>query len=68
MNIDLSDVSWFKSSHSGGRTECVEVAWLDGSKVGVRDSKDPDGAALLFAPPEWDAFVAGVTSGELSRT
>ncbi|MFD9125592.1 DUF397 domain-containing protein [Kitasatospora sp. NPDC059571] len=33
--------------------------------VPVRDSKDPDGPALLFPLTEWSAFVAAVKSGEL---
>ncbi|MEU7586165.1 DUF397 domain-containing protein [Micromonospora sp. NPDC049230] len=28
--------------------------------VGVRDSKDPTGPALAFAPATWAAFVGGV--------
>ncbi|MFD0366201.1 DUF397 domain-containing protein [Nocardia sp. GCM10030253] len=67
MNTDLSGVNWFKSSHSSGQTECVEVAWLEGANVGVRDSKNPTGPALIFTPGEWDAFTAGVTDGEFNR-
>ncbi|WP_433193852.1 DUF397 domain-containing protein [Nocardia sp. CA-107356] len=67
MNTDLSGVNWFKSSHSSGQTDCVEVAWLDGGEVGVRDSKNPTGPALIFKPGEWDAFTAGVMAGELQR-
>nr|WP_308130040.1 DUF397 domain-containing protein [Kitasatospora aureofaciens] len=32
--------------------------------VPVRDSKDPDGAALLFSADAWEAFVGGVKAGE----
>lgn len=67
MNTDLSVVNWFKSSHSSGQTECVEVAWLDGGGVGVRNSKNPTGPALIFTPGEWDAFTASVTDGEFNR-
>ncbi|WP_433522199.1 DUF397 domain-containing protein [Nocardia pseudovaccinii] len=67
MNTELSEVNWFKSSHSSGQTSCVEVAWLDTGSVGVRDSKKPTGPALNFAPGEWDAFTAGVTNGEFNR-
>ncbi|MEV6430869.1 DUF397 domain-containing protein [Nocardia sp. NPDC051463] len=67
MNTDLSEVNWFKSSHSSGQTECVEVAWLEGADVGVRDSKNPAGPALIFTPGEWDAFTAGITNGEFDR-
>jgi hypothetical protein len=36
----------------------LEVAWLGSGKVGVRDSKNPAGPILIFAPSEWDAFMA----------
>ncbi|WP_232534855.1 DUF397 domain-containing protein [Nocardia terpenica] len=62
MNTDRS--LWFKSSYSSGRTDCVEVAWLDNSEVGVRDSKNPAGPALVFAPGDWDAFTTGLKGGE----
>ncbi|MEV2220109.1 DUF397 domain-containing protein [Nocardia vinacea] len=57
MNVDLSKVTWFKSSYSESAAQCVEVAWLDGDRVGVRDSKNPTGPALVFTPGEWDAFT-----------
>ncbi|MGW0003727.1 DUF397 domain-containing protein [Nocardia grenadensis] len=55
---ELSGVQWFKSSYSGGGGDCVEVAWLGSGRVGVRDSKNPVGPALDFAPADWDAFIA----------
>ncbi|WP_280474548.1 DUF397 domain-containing protein [Nocardia asiatica] len=64
MTIDLSGAQWFKSAHSGTGNECVEVAWLEAGRVGVRDSKNPAGPAFIFAPGEWDAFAAGVRDGE----
>lgn len=64
MKVDLSGAQWFKSSRSSGQKECVEVAFLGCGHVGIRDSKNPTGPALVFAPGEWDAFTAGVTDGE----
>ncbi|MEV6321812.1 DUF397 domain-containing protein [Nocardia sp. NPDC051787] len=64
---DLSRASWFKSSRSNDNRDCVEVAYLDGGMVGVRDSKNPSGPALVFRPSEWDAFTAGVQNGQLNR-
>jgi hypothetical protein len=55
---------WRKSSRSGSTTNCVEVAASPPGVVAVRDSKDPDGAKLIFTPAEWDAFTAGVRAGE----
>ncbi|MBF6329095.1 DUF397 domain-containing protein [Nocardia transvalensis] len=62
MNVDLSEARWFKSSRSGGGQDCVEVAFLDRGMVGVRDSKNPAGPALIFTPGEWDAFLASATA------
>lgn len=67
VNIDLTGAKWFKSSRSQGGKECVEIAHLDGGLVGARDSKNPDGPALVFAPGEWDAFLAGAKGGEFDR-
>ncbi|SUD47765.1 Domain of uncharacterised function (DUF397) [Nocardia otitidiscaviarum] len=67
MNVDLSDARWFKSSYSGGSQDCVEIAHLAAGGVGVRDSKNPTGPALVFAPREWDAFTAGIVGGEFDH-
>ncbi|ATL70757.1 DUF397 domain-containing protein [Nocardia terpenica] len=64
---NLSEAKWFKSSRSGPERECVEAAHLDDGYVGVRDSKNPTGPALVFTPGEWDAFTAGVRGGEFDR-
>ncbi|CAM4278094.1 DUF397 domain-containing protein [Nocardia ninae] len=63
MRTDLSTASWFKSSYSSPSQDCVEVAFLGGDGVGVRDSKNPNGAALVFSSSEWEVFIAGVASG-----
>ncbi|MFF3568509.1 DUF397 domain-containing protein [Nocardia jiangxiensis] len=59
MTIDLTEAQWFKSSWSPAKEACVEVAWLTAGHVGVRDSKNPDGPALIFTPDEWTAFTTG---------
>ncbi|GAB3882705.1 DUF397 domain-containing protein [Microbispora bryophytorum subsp. camponoti] len=61
---DLSGAIWWKSSRSSNNCQCVEVAVLSDGHVGVRDSKNQDGPALVFTPAEWDAFIGGVKDGE----
>jgi len=61
---DLSQATWRKSTRSGGATNCVEVADGVTAFVAVRDSKDPAGPALTFAPGSWDAFTGAVKSGK----
>ena len=43
---------------------CLEVASLPDGEIGVRDSKDPDGAVLRFTRDEWHAFLGGARNGE----
>lgn len=62
-NFDLSSAEWFKSSYSESGGQCVEVAWLPDGRIGVRDSKNPTGPALVYTPGEWDVFTAGVVDG-----
>ncbi|WP_039797185.1 DUF397 domain-containing protein [Nocardia araoensis] len=68
MTIDLSDAQWFKSSLSSAKEACVEVAWLEAGQVGVRDSKNPTGPALIFEPNQWDAFAADIRAGQFDRS
>ncbi len=63
--MDLTGAQWRKSGYSGTNGgQCVEVAVNLPGVVAVRDSKDPDGLALVFAPDEWRAFISGARAGE----
>jgi hypothetical protein len=63
MEIDLSNLRWFKSSASASGA-CVEVAHLPGGGVAVRDSKDRSKAPHVYTRREWEAFLAGAKNGE----
>ncbi|MTE16261.1 DUF397 domain-containing protein [Nocardia aurantiaca] len=67
MNGDLTRAASFKSSYSEGSSQCIEVTWLNGGGIGVRDSKNPTGPALIFTPGQWDIFMASVQDGEFQR-
>ncbi|WP_280235729.1 DUF397 domain-containing protein [Nocardia cyriacigeorgica] len=64
MSVELREADWFTSTRSVGGNDCVEVAHLDRGRVGVRDSKNPTGPALVFTPSVWDTFLAHTRSGE----
>ncbi|MEV0840391.1 DUF397 domain-containing protein [Actinocatenispora sera] len=60
---DLSGARWRKSSRSnnaGGA--CVEVAGNLPGVVAIRDSKDPNGPALVVHPTAFRAFTDTVKS------
>ncbi|MCX4687649.1 DUF397 domain-containing protein [Kitasatospora purpeofusca] len=57
---------WYKSSYSAQANDCVETGQLVLGGMAVRDSKDPDGPALMFPVDTWAAFVGAVKAGELS--
>ncbi|MGW4897832.1 DUF397 domain-containing protein [Kitasatospora sp. NPDC004240] len=67
MTYDLSGVAWYKSSYSNNGGECVEVSPSLPGLAPVRDSKDPEGPALVFPAAAWASFVSAVRSGEFGK-
>ncbi|MDH6579780.1 DUF397 domain-containing protein [Kitasatospora sp. MAP5-34] len=62
--VDLTGASWFKSSYSNNGGDCVEVAPGFPGMIPVRDSKNPEGPALIFGAEAWTAFTRSVAAGE----
>ncbi|MFI7102852.1 DUF397 domain-containing protein [Streptomyces sp. NPDC050161] len=56
-------VTWWKSSRSDSGAQCVECGIVSEGAVAVRDSKVPEGPALLFTRGQLSAFVSAVVSG-----
>lgn len=56
MSAEQPEFTWRKSSFSGEQVNCVEVS-RDHQLVGIRDTKNPDGGALLLAADTFDAFL-----------
>ncbi len=62
--MDPTGVRWRTSSFSGSNgNSCVEVAFLSGGLVGVRDTKDRTRPPHRFSATQWAAFVSAVRSG-----
>ena len=67
MKAALPPVAWHISTKcSNADGNCVEAGpLLDGSgRVAVRHSRHPDAEVIVYTRAEWDAFLAGVRSGE----
>ncbi|WP_210594355.1 DUF397 domain-containing protein [Streptomyces sp. GESEQ-35] len=61
------DVRWIKSRHSNAEGNCVELAALVDGGVALRNSRDPDGPALVYTAAELAAFLAGAKDGEFDQ-
>ncbi|MGW2253262.1 DUF397 domain-containing protein [Kitasatospora sp. NPDC001660] len=62
--LDLSSARWVKSSRSTNGGQCIEVAPGFTGVMPVRDSKDPNGPALIFPSAAWQSFITAVRAGE----
>ena len=65
-SLELRDVRWFKSGRSSAQGNCVEVAKLPGGGVAMRNSRHPEGPALVFTHGEFEAFVQGAWDGDFN--
>jgi Domain of unknown function (DUF397) len=64
---ELRDARWRKSSRSSAQGNCVETARLSGGEVAVRNSRHPEGPALIFSQEEVRAFLQGAKDGEFDH-
>jgi hypothetical protein len=64
---DLSGVTWQKSRRSNPSGNCVELAVLPGGGIAVRNSRHPDGPALIYTRAEVEAFLLGVRDGDFDH-
>ena len=60
----LVDACWRKSSISNSQGTCVEVARLNEAEFAVRNSRNPEGPALIYTRAEIAALIEGVKLGE----
>ena len=61
---ELSGAGWRKSSASNSQGACVELAKLASGEFAVRNSRNPEGPALIYTRAEIAALIEGVKMGE----
>lgn len=61
---DLTRACWRKSSISNSQGACVELARLSDGQFAVRNSRHPEGPALIYTKAEIAALVEGIKLGE----
>lgn len=61
---ELSGAAWRKSAGSNSQGTCVELARLDGDEFAMRNSRYPEGPALIYTRAEIAALIEGVKQGE----
>ncbi|MFF2326766.1 MULTISPECIES: DUF397 domain-containing protein [unclassified Streptomyces] len=64
---ELRGVVWQKSRYSNSQGSCVEFAKLPDGDVAMRNSRHPDGPALVYTPAEIEALLLGVKDGEFDH-
>ncbi|MCX4390313.1 DUF397 domain-containing protein [Micromonospora peucetia] len=64
----LPPLDWQKSRRSNPSGNCVELAELPGGAgIALRNSRHPEGPALIYTADEITAFVLGARDGDFDN-
>ncbi|HYY19130.1 MAG TPA: DUF397 domain-containing protein [Streptosporangiaceae bacterium] len=61
---ELTGAAWRKSQRSNSQGACVEMARISADSVAMRNSRDPQGPALICPRNAIVALVAGLRDGK----
>ena len=64
---ELTGICWQKSRRSNSQGACVELGGLAGGGIAIRNSRHPDGPALLCTRAEIRALIEGVKEGDFDH-
>jgi Domain of unknown function (DUF397) len=63
----LDGAVWRKSERSNSQGACVELARLDSATVAMRNSRDPEGTALIYPADAVRAMVSALRAGDFDN-
>jgi hypothetical protein len=63
----LEGATWRKSQRSNSQGACVELARIDAATVAMRNSRDPQGTALIYPASAVRAMVGALRAGEFDH-
>ena len=61
---ELTGAAWWKSQRSNSQGACVEIARISADTVAMRNSRDPQGPALICQRDAIAALMAGLQDGK----
>jgi hypothetical protein len=67
LSAQLRQTRWQKSRYSNSQGDCVEMAVLPGGDIAVRNSRDPNGPALIYTRAEIQALFQDVKDGDFDH-
>jgi hypothetical protein len=63
----IHEARWQKSRRSNSQGNCVEMAELPGGSIAVRNSRHPEGPALIYTRLEIEALILGAKDGDFDN-
>ncbi|MBW8485827.1 DUF397 domain-containing protein [Actinomadura parmotrematis] len=63
----LHGARWLKSRRSNSQGNCVEMAELPDDRIAMRNSRHPEGPALIYTRPEIEALILGAKDGDFDH-
>ena len=61
---DLDGAAWRKSQRSNSQGACVEMARIDAGTIAMRNSRDPQGPALMYRREAIAALIDSLKNGD----
>jgi hypothetical protein len=64
---ELDGAVWRKSQRSNSQGACVEIARIGAGTIAMRNSRDPQGPALIYRRDAIAALIEGLREGDFDN-